>query len=397
MVFPQGRRRILLLSQVHPDFLPSLYAISRVLRDNEFDVDIFSYASPAGNGESLEDGIRIHVCGKDGGGILERVRVRRHYRRNVKAWVRENPPNAILSICPFSFLEALHLSDGSIPVLFHSFETYDYSVGRRLFASPASNLRNFRALRRLKEAALVSTPSRERSGWLAARAKLNRIPATILNVPYSGSYSAPAAKQKEIIARLVPESFMGRPIVINTGGVGSTQAIRELIESMVDWPSEACLIVTNVRDNPYGEQIRRAAKVSTRQKDILLLPLITRSEMLALQRASSIGVCLLKEEDALETGMPAPNKIGEYLHAGLLVLGVRMSYLDQLERQGVAVLAESLKPGDIGAAVKEAVARVAVPQTKENVLAFARSYYCMEEQLRPILKVLNNVSHATRV
>jgi len=393
MVAPLSRKRILFLSQVHPDFLAPIYSMSNVLEESGWNVDVFSYASPAAAAEDLGNGIRIHVGGISGGGVFARMRVRRNYRRQVEMWVRQHPPDAIISVCPFSFLEALRVSKGKIPVIFHAFETYDYPVGRRFFNSPASNLRNFRALRRLGKAVLVSTPSSERSGWLAGRAKLQRIPTTVINAPDDSLYRTIESRRKETLDRLLPQRFIGRPITINTGNVSPTQAIRELIESVVHWPREACLVVTNVREDSYAREIRDLTDDSPRREDIFLLPLLPRREMLALQSSSSIGVCLLREQDALETKMPAPNKVGEYLHGGLLVLGTRMRYLDQLEQQGVAVLSNSLEPSDIGRAMTQAVARLANPKLREEIFDFARSHYCMKEQIRPILQVLNRVAN----
>jgi hypothetical protein len=383
---PNKSRRILFLSQVHPDFLAPIYSISRSLHERGYEIDIFSYASPAGEGEALEENIRLHVCGQNGGSMLERVRTRRQYRRQVGDWLRQHTPRAILAACPFSYLEALHFAKGRIPVVYVSFETYDSDL-LHFWTSPASQVRNWRALRKLSQAALVCTPSLERSGWLAGRARLTKIPATVLNAPYGNTSHVTSP---ESLSTLLPEHFRYSPVVLNTGRVSRTQAIHELIESIAEWPENARLVVTNVTGDAYSTAAQRLAEHSPRRADILLLPLLARPQLLSLQSAATIGMCLLREDGGLEVKMPAPNKVGEYLHAGLMVVGLRMRYLDQLERQGVAVLAESLRPTDIGVAVSQALTQVANSDTRQHVLSVAKSWYCMETQIRPLLEVIES-------
>lgn len=376
-------RDILSISLVHPDYLPPLYAIAQVLRDGGYAVHHFSFASPVPGRMALGPHIDLQVIGSHSGSAIERALARRRLGRTVARWAREHEPAAILAACPFSFLLGLRVRRPGIPLIYFAFEVSDWSW-RDIARSPANARRNWRTFRRLRDADLVCAPSPERAGWLAGRARLDRVPITVLNAPYGGN----ALHTETHRSSLVPDRFRGRPIVIHTGNVSATQCVIELVESVVHWPKNACLIVTRVGDSDYAGEVRRRVAMSPRGADILLLPAVAREELLALQAEATIGVCLLREGDNLSSALPAPNKVGEYLHAGLLVLGARMRYFDQLERAGVAVLAETVTPEGIGRAVTRALERSSVEDVRSTVMRVARSWYRMDVQLQPVMDLL---------
>jgi hypothetical protein len=86
--------------------------------------------------------------------------------------------------------------------------------------------------------------------------------------------------------------------------------------------------------------------------------------------------------------MPAPNKVGEYIHAGMVVVGARMPFFEQLELNELAVLTESLAPDAIARAMREAWARASSGEGRARAKAAAHSWYRMETQARPILEVI---------
>jgi hypothetical protein len=188
----------------------------------------------------------------------------------------------------------------------------------------------------------------------------------------------------------VPEHLRNQRLVINTGGVSKERGVGELVRSVDYWRDNTALVVTNVGDTSYAREVRRLAALSCRSNDILLLPLLPREQMLALQRAAVVGTSLLRGED-LDTMFAAPNKVGEYLHAGLLVVASRSSFTERLEDRGVAVLANTLEPTEIARAVNEGLDKAATTGQRSHTLAAAREWYCMEVQLRPVLRALGYV------
>ena len=378
-------RRILVLSLVHPDFLAPLYSISRVMRDEGYFVDIFSFRSKAAGTPALPPEVTLHDCGVHAGSAAQRLAARRRFRQAVERFLDAHAPAAIIASCPFSLLEARRVARG-VPVVYFAFELYDASLGGVL-RSPASWLRNSRALRAARRTAIVCTPSDERSAWLERRAHLPRRPMTVLNAPYCGQDES-SEEARRAARALIPQAFKQRPIVIHTGNVSSTQAVAELVDSVVYWPSAACLLLTNVGDSPYAAEIRRRVAASTRASDITLLPLLSRGQMLELQRLASVGACFVRPGDNLESTMPAPNKVGEYLHAGLVIAGLDTPFMHMVAQRGAAVLAPSLDALSVGNAIAAALEQASTPSMRARIAETARSWYSMEVQWQPVLQCL---------
>jgi hypothetical protein len=380
----------LILSLVHPDYLAPLYSVAKVLRDAGYHVHLFSFSSPVPSTTDLGQRIEFHDIGQHSGSIGERLRARRRFTHEVLDWSNRRRPTVVFASCPFSLLLALRTAGANAPVVYLSFEMYEVSWSdfRR---SPATSLRNWRARRSLRKVSLVCVPSEERAVWLQRRARLTERPQVVLNAPYAEVHPSggPCASTK--LCSLLPNTFLHRPLVVHTGNCSNTQAVLELIESMQWWPDDAALVLTSVGDTAYSRLVRERASLSPRSDDILLLSQLPRDQMLALQRSSTVGVCLIRNGDNLESSMPAPNKVGEYLHAGLLVVGLASPYMNMLADHGVAVLSPTLELEAIGTAVTLALRQSSLSEARSRILAVACSWYDMRVQFEPVLRHLRTV------
>jgi hypothetical protein len=146
-------------------------------------------------------------------------------------------------------------------------------------------------------------------------------------------------------------------------------------------------VVTNISDTDYCRRVRRAAEASPRREAIVLLPLLSRSEMIALQRTAVVGVSLLRGTE-LDTMLPAPNKFAEYVHAGLLVVTNRSPFTERLSDRGVARIADSFEPCAIARQVDRAIEESRASDVRKHVFNAAQSWYCMDVQLSPVLQAI---------
>jgi hypothetical protein len=365
--------------------LPSLYSVSEVLRSHGAEAHIITFSSPASRAMPLHDGVHVHDCGVISGGIAQRRAARRAFRQRLDEWMRAHRPRAILAACPFGYLEALRVRPKGVPVVFLFYEMYDANL-REFKKSPATALRNWRALRTLEKADLLCTPSPERAGWLVGRTRIGRLPAVVLNSPSSALSRTP--HDPIALNRLLPPAVRERRLVVHTGGMSPSRAVMELVASVEHWRSEAALVMTNIDDSNYGRQVRRLAESSLRRERIVTLPLLPREDMLGLQRAGAVGINLMQSDDNLDIMFPAPNKAAEYVHAGLLVVASRSAFTERLADRNLAILAESLEPCEVARAIDEALTRVATSDTRGHALSAAREWYCMDVQLKPVLRAI---------
>jgi hypothetical protein len=230
--------------------------------------------------------------------------------------------------------------------------------------------------------------------FIQEQAGLSELPRTVLNCPYIGEDAG--RLDVEAVDDLLPPHFNDGVLVVNTGRVSRTQGVVELVESVTLWPDDARLVVTGVGDSEYAREVRRRAEQSPRRDDIRLLPMIPRAAMLALQQRAHVGICLLRKDDEPATRMPAPNKVGEYLQWGMVIVASRLPFLDQLEQRDVGELTDELEPSQIGAAVRRAVERARRRETRSDTQRVARGWLNMEVQAAPILDLLESVSPRER-
>jgi len=383
-----NKNKVLLLTLVHPDFLPPVYAVAQVLRDLSYSIHILTFDSYTPAPVDIGDNIIIESVGKHHDvSTSERLQLRRKFKKRAELLVGDQPLT-IIAFCPFSFLCSLKIKK-NIPVIYIALEVADFILSVFL-RSPLSNFNNLLALKNIDKANLVATPSVQRSAWLAGRSHLNFMPLAVLNATYLKNKREDTF---DVFKALVPEELRTKKIILYTGAVNSHLCILELVKAFYQSNNNgSTLIITGVKDNPYGNEIKEFIKNNTSSGTIMLLPYLTRMEMLSLQSHADIGVCLAKEyNDNLESKMMAPNKVGEYLAKGLYILGIRNEYMLQFEMKGVASLSLSPDPDDICRALNDALQVVNNKDYKPAIREFVQDFYCMQQQLKPVIKFISAI------
>ncbi len=383
------QKRILLLTLVHPDFLPPVLASAQVLRDEGHQVHILTFDSFVPSDVAPGDGITIESVGKHHDiKLSQRIQIRQVYTARASQLINDGC-EAVIAFCAFTLLAALSVRTKQTPVIYHALEVADFMWGS-VKRSPLSQYNNWRALRNAHKADLVATPTVQRSAWLAGRAHLHRMPVTILNAAYLPQ--TPPADSSETFRSVVPGHLWGKKIVLYTGAVNARLCIMELVQAFCAVnDADSALVLTGIKDNQYCNEVKNFVATSNCKERIALLPYVTRDEMLALQANAHIGVNLVREnEQDVESKMMAPNKVGEYLVRGLYLLGTEAVYMRQFAMQGIASLAATPAADDVAVALKDALIAISDGSYKARVNEFVREYYCMQVQMRPIIEFLKN-------
>ncbi len=386
--------KILLLTLVHPDFLPPVYAVAQVLRDQGYSIHILTFDSFVPAELDLGSNIELESVGPHYKvNTIKRMKLRNNFLIRAKEITQENP-SLIITFCPFSFNCGLIIKN-KIPLIYIALEISDFVLPDFL-KSPLSFYRNLRTFQKIHMADLVATPSLQRSAWLAGRCKLNFLPYTILNTAYLSDHKQ--ENSLDIFRELVPEDFWNKKIILYTGAVNFQQCTMELVEAFELTNDEnSALIITGIKDNDYSFQIKEKVDKSKKRDKIKLFPYVTRKQMLALQTNASIGVYLSKEYyNKVQSKMIAPNKVGEYMEKGLFLLGINNDYLKNFEMIGIASLSTSTKPTDIAIAINNALIAVENKEYKEKIKTFVANHFCMQKQLTPVLDFLSNINSNTK-
>ena len=383
------RQKIILLTLVHPDFLPPVYATAQSLRDLNYDIHILTFDSFVPAPIELGPNIVVEAVGKfNNSPFLHRMGLKRKFARRASELVSEKPV-VLITFCPFSYTTALSVKK-NIPVIYSALEIADFHW-KKMWHSPFSYINNLQTFNSLDKASIVATPSIQRSAWLAGRCHTNFLPYTIYNTSYLPL--APEADTKTIFSAIVPAHFLDKKIVLYTGAVNDRLCVFELVRAFdLINDNETALILTGIKDNQYCNSIKSFVEKSKYKNNILLLPYVSRTEMLALQANAHIGACLSREDKMdIASKMVAPNKVGEYLMKGLYILGIRGEYMDMFETNGVASMASTTSDADVSIALIRALAAIENPEHKEKINSFVRDHFCMQKQIKPIIDFLMGI------
>ncbi len=383
------KRKIVLLTLVHPDFLPPVYSVAQVLRDQGYAVHVLTFDSYVPAHLDIGTGIELESVGQHHAlSLPRRLAIRRKFKTRARSLANEHPV-AIISFCAFTYLCGLKIH-GTTPLIYHALEVADFIMSLFL-KSPLSHFNNLRAINNIDKASLVVTPSVQRSSWLAGRAHLETMPLTVLNTAYIKNEADNSA---DLYRQTVPVSFLDKKVILYTGAVNAHLCTMELVQAFDLVNDEgSALVITGLKENDYCKRIREFVAGSKAADRIKLFPYLTRTEMLALQANAAIGVCLAREyDDNLESKMMAPNKVGEYLARGLYLLGVKNEYLLPFQMKGIASLSETVSPGDVGIAIKDALTAVSNLEYKTKIAEFVTGYFCMQQQMKPVVAYLSRLN-----
>ncbi len=381
------RKKLLLLTLVHPDYLPPVYAIAQVLRDEGYDIHILTFDPFGPSQPQLGHHITIESVGKHHGiGLMQRLAIRRRYTVRA-ATLAASGMSALVSFCSFTFLCALRVKR-SVPLVYHSLELADCSWST-LRRSPLSQFKNLVAIHRVAKADFISTASAQRSAWQVGRSRLHHMPYTILNTVYLPPQPLPSYQNE--FKTMMPEEHRGKKVVLYMGSVNAQNCVIELVKAFgAVNDTHSVMVIAGIKENEYGDEVRRTAVATPGCTGrVVFFPFVKGAEKDALQANAHIGVCLSNEDqNNAESMMTSPNKVGEYLAKGLFLLASDTEYMRPLGMKGVAALSRSNTEVGIAHALRIALQAVEAPGCRNAILGFVKEYYCMQQQAQPLVRFI---------
>jgi glycosyltransferase involved in cell wall biosynthesis len=193
-------------------------------------------------------------------------------------------------------------------------------------------------------------------------------PTVVLNAP---PYRPPNP------TRLLREEFQlaaDTTIFLYQGGLMSGRGIDVIIEA-VNRFGDPLAVVVFLGYGPLEEEIKVAARES---RNIYFHPAVPPGEVLDYTSSADVGISLI-ENTCLSYSLCMPNKLFEYVMAGLPVIASNMPEMANFVREnGVGVIARDENAASLGEAIQELVA-MNLSKLKTNA-AIAGRRFCWETQ-----------------
>jgi len=192
------------------------------------------------------------------------------------------------------------------------------------------------------------------------------------------------------------ELARGRLKLLYQGQFAEGRGLEEVIR---EWQkvdgSKIALFLRGPR-NVWRDQIEALAKeLGLLGESVYVLAPVLEKDLIGGAQEADIGLIPYKG-DWLSYRFAGPNKLSQYIHAGLAIVGNSLAYVEQVIGRGQCGLCyDVLKPGSLAKAVGALVAdKALVEHFKKNALAFSQGEYNWEQYEPILLKLVSGVKVA---
>ncbi len=189
-------------------------------------------------------------------------------------------------------------------------------------------------------------------------------------------------------------------ILLFQGNLGANRAL-DLLVRAARFLRPGIVIVLLGPPRPEVQSVLAALIVSEGVAErVRVLPPVPYAELLQWTAGADMGLALFRPDYSFNVRWCLPNKLFEYLMAGLPVLASSLDVVREvLEKEGVGRIVEDMTPVGIAAAMNELLAdEEGLRQMHQRALALVRRSLCWEQEQRQLLELYARVyPHASPV
>ena len=197
----------------------------------------------------------------------------------------------------------------------------------------------------------------------------------------------PELNNSEIATGNIPGSH-GKKIIIYQGVLNIGRGLDHLIESMQFVPNALCLIVG---DGPEYSRLSGLVRTYKLEEKVMLMGKISPLELKGITILADLGVSI-EENMGLNYYYGLPNKIFDYIHAGVPVLVSPFPEMKNLlDHYEVGETLISREPSKIGKQINNILSNRTKNQKWKKNLESARKELCWQNEERKLLDLLSKI------
>jgi glycosyltransferase involved in cell wall biosynthesis len=182
----------------------------------------------------------------------------------------------------------------------------------------------------------------------------------------------------------------GRLKVLYQGTFAEGRGLEEVLQEWTGVDATRIALFLRGPQNEWRERLeRRAEELGLLGKSVYLLPPVLEKDLIGAAQEADIGLIPYKA-DLPSYRFACPNKLSQYLHAGLAILANRIPYVEEVVAHGQAGLCYDVDQAGsfirtVGALTSD---RRSVERFRRNALEFARREYSWERYEAALLAVV---------
>ncbi len=202
----------------------------------------------------------------------------------------------------------------------------------------------------------------------------------------------PELNNSEIATGNIPGSH-GKKIIIYQGVLNIGRGLDHLIESMQFVPNALCLIVG---DGPEYSRLSDLVRTFKVEEKVVLMGKMTPLKLKGITILADLGVSI-EENMGLNYYYSLPNKIFDYIHAGVPVLVSPFPEMKNLlDHYEVGETLISREPSKIGKQINNILSNRTKNQKWKKNLESARKELCWQNEERKLLDLLSKIEKDQR-
>jgi glycosyltransferase involved in cell wall biosynthesis len=187
-------------------------------------------------------------------------------------------------------------------------------------------------------------------------------------------------------------------ILLFQGYLGADRALDLLVRAARYLSSSAVIVLLGPPRQEVVQELEALIASEGVAEQVRIVPPVPYAELLRWTASADLGLALFRPEHSLNVRWCLPNKLFEYIMAGLPVLASPLDAVcDLLETAQVGRVVEDMTPEGIAAAMNELLANpLLLQQMHRNALELARDSLCWEQERQHLLDLYAQLSSSWR-
>jgi glycosyltransferase involved in cell wall biosynthesis len=182
-------------------------------------------------------------------------------------------------------------------------------------------------------------------------------------------------------------------IALYQGNIQSNRGLDKLIRSAAFLEQDIAIVMMGNEVDSTLTELKALAIKETVTDRIKIIPAVPYTQLLEWTTSADIGLIIYEPLKSLNVQMCLPNKLFEYLMAGLPILATQLEAVSEvLSAYNVGRLVSSLAPAEVGAAINTMLKdRDALTCMSRNALEVAQHEFCWENEKQTLIHLYHEI------